>query len=295
MVLVEQGPLWETGGSTSHAPGLMFQLNPSRTMTELAKWSVELYGGLDLDGQPCSYAVGGIEVATTDERWQELDRRFGRALSYGLEAELLDPGAVRERVPLIDPNSILGGLFIPTDGVAKGVSAAEALGRRASAAGVGVFAGCRVTGIEVDSGRVRAVETTDGEIRAEHVVVCAGLWGARVAALAGLRLALVPVVHQYAWTVPLPELAGEQREIVHPILRHQDRSMYFRQIHDAYGIGSYDHEPLLVEPEDVEESGPGRHPSEQPSRPTTSPRLARRRAGCCPRFETPSWPGASTG
>ncbi len=267
VVLVEQGPLWETGGSTSHAPGLMFQLNPSRTMTELAKWSVELYRGLELDGRPCFHEVGGIEVAATEERWQELDRRYGRALSYGLGADLLDPGAVHERVPLIDSDRILGGLFVPTDGIGKGVRVAEALAGRASEAGVRAFGGCRVTDIGVDGGRVRTVETTQGEIRAEHVVVCAGVWGARVAALAGVRLAIVPVVHQYARTAPLPELAGEEGEVVHPILRHQDRSMYFRQVHDAYGIGSYDHEPVLIEPEEIEESGPGRRPSERPFTP----------------------------
>ena len=267
VVLVEQGPLWETGGSTSHAPGLMFQLNPSRTMTQLAKWSVELYASLGLDGHPGYHEVGGIEVATTADRWAELDRRFGRALSYRLEPELLEPAAVRERIPLIDPERILGGLFIPTDGIGEGVRVAEALGRRATEAGVRTFARCQVTGLNVSDGRVREVETTQGPIRAEHVAVCAGFWGPRVAALAGVRLALVPVVHQYAWTAPLPELTGVQPEVVHPILRHQDRSMYFRQIHDAYGIGSYDHEPLLVEPEDVEESGPGRHPSERPFTP----------------------------
>jgi glycine cleavage system T protein len=267
VVLVEQGPLWETGGSTSHAPGLMFQLNPSRTMTQLAKWSVELYGSLEVDELPCFYQVGGIEVAATDERWAELDRRYGRALSYGLDAELLDPEAVREHVPLIDMSRIHGGIFIPTDGIGKGVRAAKALGAKAIDAGVRAFADCTVTGFDVSSGRVTAVETSLGRIRADHVVLCAGLWGPRVAARAGVRVPLVPVVHQYAVTAQLPELAGERREVVHPILRHQDRSMYFRQVQDAYGIGSYYHEPLLVEPEDVEESGRGRRPSEQPFTP----------------------------
>ena len=265
VVVLDQGPLWATGGSTSHAPGLMFQLNTSRTMTQLAKWSVELYGELELDGQPCFHPVGGIEVATTDDRWAELDRRFGRACSYGLEAELLDPEGVLARIPLIDASRIFGGLLVGSDGVAKGVGVAEVLGRRAQAAGgASVYEGCEVIGMDVGGGRVRSVETTLGLIAADAVVVCAGLWGPRVARQAGVRLPLVPVIHQYAVTAPLPELDGESGEVRHPILRHQDRSMYFRQEHDAYGIGSYAHEPLLVEPEEVAPSGPGRHPSEQP-------------------------------
>jgi len=264
VVVLEQGPLWEAGGSTSHAPGLMFQLNPSRTMTQLAKWSVELYGELGVDGERCFHPVGGIEVATTDGRWAELDRRFGRARSYGVEAELLDPAQVRERVPLIDSSRILGGLLVPSDGTAKGVRVAEALGRRAEAAGATVHDGCKVTAIDVRRGRVRSVVTTRGEIAADAVVVCAGFWGPRVGGLAGVRVPLVPVVHQYAVTAPLPELNGERDEVAHPILRHQDRSLYLRQEHDAYGIGSYDHEPRLVEPEEVPASGPGHRPSEQP-------------------------------
>src|SRR5215213_477851 len=146
VVLVEQGPLWETGGSTSHAPGLMFQLNPSHTMTRLARRSVALYGSLELEGLPCFHAVGGIEVAATQERWEELDRRYGRGLSYGLQPQLLSPDEVAERIPLVDPQRILGGLLVPDDGIGKALRAAEALGR--GAAGLQAFGDCLVTGVE---------------------------------------------------------------------------------------------------------------------------------------------------
>ena len=122
VVLVDQGPLWETGGSTSHAPGLVFQHNPSRTMTRFAQETVALFGELG-----CFHGVGGIEVAATEARWEELHRRLGRAMSYGLPAELLTPEQVRELVPLIDPERILGGFHTPTDGIAKALHAAEAM------------------------------------------------------------------------------------------------------------------------------------------------------------------------
>jgi dimethylglycine oxidase len=130
IVLVDQGPLWETGGSTSHAPGLMFQLNPSHTMTRFAQRSVALYSSVD-----CYHAVGGIEVAATQERWEELDRRYGRGLSFGLQPQLLSPAEVAERLPLVDPERILGGLLVPDDGIGKALPAAEALGRGAIARG----------------------------------------------------------------------------------------------------------------------------------------------------------------
>jgi glycine cleavage system T protein len=242
IVVVDQGPLWETGGSTSHAPGLVFQHNPSRTMTRMAQWTVEVLTALD-----AFHAVGSIEVATTQERSDELDRRWARARGYGLDARLLTPAEVAELIPLIDPKAIRGGLHVADDGIAKGVRAAEALCRHDEIAAVG---DCEATGLVIEGGRAVGVETALGTIRAEHVVVAAGIWGQRVAKLApGLNVPLVPVEHQLAYTAPLPELAGETREVAHPILRHQDHAMYFRQVGDGYAIGNYRHEPRLAEPE----------------------------------------------
>jgi dimethylglycine oxidase len=263
LVIVDQGPLWETGGSTSHAPGLVFQLNPSHTMTQLARTTVELLSGLELDGLPCYHPVGGIEVAATEERWAELDRRYGRALGYGLSPSLLTPEQVRESIPLIDPERILGGLFVENDGIAKAVRGAEAMGRVAAAeGGARAFGGCEATGLLVEGGRVRGVETALGTIETDTVVLCAGIWGPKAGRmLGGLKVPLVPVQHQYAFTAPLPELEGETREVVHPILRHQDHSMYFRQHADAYGIGNYRHEPRLTEPWEIRPPGGELQPS----------------------------------
>jgi glycine cleavage system T protein len=263
VVVVDQGPLWETGGSTSHAPGLVFQLNPSHALTQMAGVTVDVLSSLELDGLPCYHPVGGIEVAATEERWAELDRRYGRARGFGLQATLLSPAEVRERIPLIDPDRILGGVLFERDGIAKAVRGAEAMGRAAAAsAGTRAFGWCEATGLLVEGGRVRGVETALGPIRADTVVLCAGIWGPKAGRLlGGAGIPLVPAQHQYAFTAPLPELAGETREIVHPILRHQDHSMYFRQHADAYGIGNYRHEPRLTEPEDIRPPGGDLQPS----------------------------------
>src|ERR671937_268500 len=119
VVVIDQGPLWETGGSTSHAPGLVFQLGSSRTMTRLAQDTLSLLGGLEHDGQPCFHPVGGLEVATTRERHDELRRRHGLALSYGLPSLLLTPEQAAALVPLLDPDTVLGALHTPADGIAK--------------------------------------------------------------------------------------------------------------------------------------------------------------------------------
>lgn len=252
IVVVDQGPLFETGGSTSHAPGLVFQTNASKMMTELARYTLALYSQLELDGQPCWQAVGGMEVAYTRERWQDLHRKLGWAQSWGLEAALITPQEAAAKSPLLDPGKIHGAYYVPSDGLAKAVRVCEALAQRAQATGGASFhEHTTVTGFEIQNGRVRTVLTDQGRIDTETVLVCAGIWGPQVGRLAGISIPLTPVEHQYAITTPIPELASETREIVHPILRHQDYSMYFRQHADCYGIGSYKHEPLLMEADDI--------------------------------------------
>ena len=251
IVVVDQGPLFDTGGSSSHAPGLVFQTNASKLMTTLAKDTVQLYSGLELDGQPCWYGVGSLEVAYTAERWQDLHRKLGFAKSYGLEAGLISPQEAHDLVPLLNPGVIHGAYHVPSDGIAKPVRAAEAMSRYAQDHGAAFYGNTTVTDIIVKAGRVHGVETTAGRITAEMVLICAGIWGPRVGRMAGVSIPLMPVQHQYARTAPLPALQGETREVVHPIVRHQDYAMYFRQEADSYGIGSYKHEPLPVEPDDI--------------------------------------------
>ena len=251
VVVVDQGPLFEAGGSTSHAPGLVFQTNPSKTMTELAKYGVERSSELEVDGQPCFYPVGGIEVAATPERWKDLERKHGLAASWGLEPELISPEECAEKVPLLDPTKIYGGLFVPDDGIAKGVRVSEAAARQAMDRGASFYGETEVTGIEVKDGRVRAVETSRGRIETELIVSCAGMWGPKLGRMVGMTVPLQPMQHQYAWTTPLAELDGEDREVVHPILRHQDFSMYFRHQGERYGIGAYRHRSMPISADDI--------------------------------------------
>jgi glycine cleavage system aminomethyltransferase T/glycine/D-amino acid oxidase-like deaminating enzyme len=251
VVVLEQGPLFEAGGSTSHAPGLVFQTNPSKTMSGFASYTVGRYSELELDGEPCFYPVGGLEVAATPARWRDLGRKQGLATSWGIESTLLTPEECVERSPLLDPGKIYGGFFVHSDGIAKAVRACEALAREARLRGAKLYGETEVTGVEVKNGRVRAVETSEGRIETEAVISCAGMWGPRLGRMVDMQIPLVPMQHQYVWTTPLEELEGEGEEVAHPILRHQDRSMYFRHRRDHYGVGSYQHCPMPVSPDDI--------------------------------------------
>jgi glycine cleavage system aminomethyltransferase T/glycine/D-amino acid oxidase-like deaminating enzyme len=260
VVVLDQGPLFEAGGSTSHAPGLVFQTNPSKTMTTLASYGVKRYSELELDGKPCFYQVGGLEVAATTERWKDLKRKHGIATSWGVESELLSPEECVEKSPLVDPEKIRGGFYVPSDGIAKGVRISEAMAREAQARGAKFYGETEVTGIEVENGRIKAVETSRGRIETENILSCAGMWGPRVGRMAGAFVQLLtPMQHQYAWTTPVPgfELVSEESD--HVILRHQDHAMYFRQVGERYGIGSYRHRSMPVSPDEIpKQREPGR-------------------------------------
>ena len=268
VLVIDQGPLFETGGSTSHAPGLVFQTNGSRTMCRIAQDTVRLYGSLAVDGEPGWFGVGGIEIATTPERMAELRRRQGFARSYGIEdTALLTPAEAAEKVPLVDAAAILGAYLVPSDGIAKAVRIVTALAAKASERGVSFEGGVTVTGFDIRDGRVHGVETDRGRIDCERVLICAGIWGPTVGALAGVPVPLVAVQHQLVWTDPIPELAGETREVVHPILRHQDHAMYFRHREDHYGVGNYRHEPIVTPQRDIRRHGDGPMPSLMPFTP----------------------------
>ena len=250
IVVVEQGPLFETGGSTSHAPGLVFQINPSKTMTSFAKYTVDLWTQLELDGEPCAKTVGSMEVAWTPERLTDLKRKAGYGMSWGVDAHLISPDEARDRIPMLS-DRILGAIYVPSDIHTKATRPAEAMAREAERNGATFYGGVKVTGFGIADGQITAVHTTHGEIETDLVVAAAGIWAPKLGGMAGVPIPLSPMQHLYAVTTPLPELAGETEEIAQPLLRHQDEAVYFRQVGESIGIGSYRHEPLLMDAEDI--------------------------------------------
>ncbi|MGA9160286.1 MAG: FAD-dependent oxidoreductase [Actinomycetota bacterium] len=256
VLVLDQGPLFETGGSTTHAPGLAFQTNGSRMMCRMAQESVALYATLEHDGEPAWYGVGGIEVATSEARMRELKRRLGFARSYGLEGtELLTPTEAAAKVPLLDPSAILGAYHVPSDGIAKGVRIAAALAGKAEEKGVAFEGGVTVTGFDIRDRRVAGVRTDHGDVECDRVLLCAGIWGPSVGALAGVPVPLLAVQHQLVWTDTIPELEGDTREVAHPILRHEDMAMYFRHREDHYAVGNYKHEPIATPQSELRRPG----------------------------------------
>src|SRR5712692_3394089 len=251
IVVLDQGPLFKAGGSTSHAPGMVFENNAARTTCQFAMRSVDVYRDLRLNGESLWTEVGSLEVATTPERWEELKRRNGHATSWGLETHLIGPDEIKRMVPIMRIDHLYGAIHVPHDGTVRTTRACEALARLAAPKGARFLGRTRVIGIEVRNGRVEAVLTEGGRIRCEQVLCAAGIWGPVVGRMAGVPIPLQPMQHLYAITDPLPEFHGETAWQSTPLVRHQDKSMYFRPHYQGYLLGSYRHEPRLVDAADI--------------------------------------------
>ncbi len=266
LLLIEKGPLPDPGGSTGHASNFIFPTDHNREITMLTLESQRQYAALGVNT-----TCGGIEVARTDARMEELRRRMTSALCWGIVAELLNPAEVVARVPFVNGDVILGGFYTPSVSVVDPVRAGAIMREGAQARGVlTVLEGTEVTGFEVSRPpfgrpRVRAVATTRGVIEVEQVVIACGVWSPRVAALAGATIPLTPAVHQMADMGSIDLLRRTGNEIDYPIVRDMDTFMYERQSHGAMEIGSYAHRPILVHPDDIPSNAEAeRTPTELP-------------------------------
>ena len=196
---------------------------------------------------------GGIEVARTAERMQELHRRMQSAKSFGIDGcKMLTPAECVELVPYMDPDVILGGFYTPGVGVVDSLRAGTIMRERAQEMGaLQTFANTEVTGMVVEDGKIKAVETDNGTIEAEYVVIATGLWGPRLAKMAGASIPLTPAVHQMIDVGPVPRFADAKGDIEHPIVRDMDTNMYERQHGNGLEIGSYAHRAILHDPEEL--------------------------------------------
>ena len=269
LVLIDKGPLPNPGGSTGHASNFIFPTDHGREIALITLESQRQYEALGVNT-----TCGGIEVARTEERMEELRRRMTSARVWGIESELLTPPEVVARVPFVNPDVILGGFYTPSVSVVDSVGAGTIMRERALARGaLTVLDETEVTGLEVEPvafgrPRIRAVATTRGTIEVDHAVIACGVWSPPVAAMAGATIPLTPAVHQMADFGPIELLLATGNEIGYPIVRDMDSFMYERQSHGAMEVGSYAHRPILMRPGDIASVAEAeRSPTELPFTP----------------------------
>ena len=248
IVLLDKGPLPNPGGSTGHASNFIFPVDHSKEMTALTSESSRQYRELDVFTE-----CGGIEIARTEERMEELRRRMASAKSWGIEpASLVTPAEIKQLVPFIDESLLLGGFYCPTVGVVDSLRAGTLMREAAQAQGaLSVFPKTEVLGIDVELGRVRRLRTTRGDIELETLVIACGVWSPRIARMAGSHIPLTPAVHQMIDVGPVPRFEASTKAIEFPIVRDMDVFMYERQDGVGLEIGSYAHRPILHDPDEI--------------------------------------------
>jgi glycine cleavage system aminomethyltransferase T/glycine/D-amino acid oxidase-like deaminating enzyme len=248
LVLLDKGPLPNPGGSTGHASNFIFPVDHSKEMTQLTADSVRQYREWGVFTES-----GGIEVARTEERMQELRRRMASAKAWGIEGcEIVTPQRVKELVPFVEESVIVGGFYTPSVGIVDSLRFGTIAREKAQELGaLQVFANTEVTGIDVQGGRVVAIETAKGRIETETIVVCCGVWSPKIARLAGASIPLTPAVHQMIDVGPVPHFKDTKGVIEFPIVRDMDTNMYERQDGSGLEIGSYAHRPILHDPEEI--------------------------------------------
>jgi glycine cleavage system aminomethyltransferase T/glycine/D-amino acid oxidase-like deaminating enzyme len=247
ITLLDKGPLPNPGGSTGHASNFIFPVDHSKEMTALTLESMRQYKELGV-----FIESGGIEIARTEARMQELTRRVSSAKTWGIEpVSLLTPDEVKELVPFINEQLILGGFYTPGAGVVDSLQAATLMRERAAERGMTIQANTEVVGFDVEHGRVRGVRTTKGEIEADTVVIACGAWSPRIARMAGASIPLTPMVHQMIDIGPAPRFADTKGMIEYPIVRDMDTNMYERQEGTGLEIGSYAHRPITLDADEI--------------------------------------------
>ncbi|HEX5620271.1 MAG TPA: FAD-dependent oxidoreductase [Solirubrobacteraceae bacterium] len=229
VILVDRKEL--TSGSTFHSAGLVGQLRSSVSLTKMMMYSVELYRRLDPGWVEC----GGIRLACTPERWEETRRQAGWAKTFGLPLELISAEEAQERFPLMVTDTVIGASWLPTDGYLDPSMLTYALAEGAREGGAQIFINTRVTAIHTKDGAVTGVSTERGDIECEVVVNAAGMFAAEIGRLAGVRVPIIPMAHEYVVTQPFRERDGHIAT-----MRDPDHLIYFREEGGGLVWGGYE-------------------------------------------------------
>jgi heterotetrameric sarcosine oxidase gamma subunit len=235
VVLLERKQL--TSGTTWHAAGLVGQLRASRNLTELAKYTTGLFEGLEKEtGQATGFKQNGsISIALTEGRLEELMRGASMARNFGLEVQVISTGEIRERLPHYNMENVAGGVFLPKDGQVNPIDVTQALAAGARSRGARIFENTKVIRILVRDGKAVGVETVDGTIMADKVVVASGMWSRDLGRSIGVNIPLHACEHFYIVSEPIADLPRNM-----PVVRVPDECTYYKEDAGKLMVGAFE-------------------------------------------------------
>lgn len=243
-LLIEKNEL--TAGSTWHAAGLCTHFAHNPTIQELRATSVRLYRDIlpSETGQSVGFhPSGALRITRSQDRMDEFYHVQGLSKFTGYPLHILSPSELETVYPLCTTNEIISAIHEPEDGHVDPTLATNAMARVAREHGATIARHTSVTSIERD-GIAWRISTSQGDVRAQHVINAAGTWCREIGTMMGLDLPVVPMLHQYVVTDTVPQLteriAGKQPEL--PMIRDPEESWYVRQERDGFIIGPYEQE-----------------------------------------------------
>ncbi len=237
VVLLEQGQL--SCGTTWHAAGLVGQLRSQPAMTNLIRYSTELYSQLEAEtGLATGWMeCGSVTVARTEDRMTMLLRTAAAARAQGVEVQVITPQEAQDKWPVMQVDDVKGGLWMPGDGKANPTDLTQSLAKGARMGGAKVIEGIKVTDILTKDGAVSGVVTDHGTIEAENVVNCGGQWARQLGKMCGVNVPLHSAEHMYIVT---EQIEGVKPGL--PVLRDPDGYIYFKEETGGLVMGGFEPE-----------------------------------------------------
>jgi glycine cleavage system aminomethyltransferase T/glycine/D-amino acid oxidase-like deaminating enzyme len=235
VLLLEQGTL--TCGTTWHAAGLVGQMRPNRNMTRMSKYGIELYSTLEAEtGLATGWKqCGSVNVAKTPERMQTFRKQAALAKSFGVDVDIISAQKAGELCPIVRIDDLQGALWIPGDGKANPADLTMSLAKGARNRGVKMIENIEVTGILTEHGTVAGVRTSQGDVRCETVVNCAGQWARQLGRLAGVNVPLYSAEHFYIVTDTIPGVHP-----MFPVMRDPDGFIYYKEEVGGLVMGGFE-------------------------------------------------------
>ena len=244
VLLLEQNQLGS--GTTWHAAGMIGRLRTSNSLTEINRYSAELYSRLfEETGHDIGWKeVGSLIVAQSEDRLVQLKRTVSMARYFGIEADIISAAEAGAKWPLMETKDLLGAAWLPHDGKVIPGEVPKALARGAESMGVVVREGVRVAGLRREGVRVVGVQTSLGDVECQNVVLAGGMWTRQFGLKHGVDLPLWPVEHHYVVTHPIEGCHDGL-----PLGRDPDGTIYFRGEGNGIMLGAFqaDSKPWEVE------------------------------------------------
>ena len=243
-VLLERNQL--TSGTTWHSAAQVRALRSSRNLTDLIRYSISLYAGLEEEtGQATGWiGKGSLSIATTEDRLVHVRRQEALAHLFGVRARSIPAGEAKERWPLMRAEDVIGAVWSPDDGRVGPSDLCAALVKGARARGARIYEHTGVTGILTGGGRITGVETDRGAVRCDAIALCAGLWSRKVASMAGAEVPVWPCEHFYLLTQPIDGIEGNL-----PTLSDHDGHLYVRDDSGGLLVGCFEPMGKAIDPE----------------------------------------------